>query len=213
MKPVLKICGMREPDNIMSVASLGPDILGFIFYPGSPRYAPGLLDPGIVASLPRHIRKAGVFVNSDYDHIMPFAEKYSLDIIQLHGDEGPDLCGKIRNTGLKVIKAFKISSSADFGSCSDFVGSTDFFLFDTWTGKHGGSGEKFDWGILDSYSHRHPFFLSGGIGPEDAEHIRKINNPGFYGADINSRFEIKPGLKDVDRIRKFIHDLNKYKIL
>jgi phosphoribosylanthranilate isomerase len=209
MKPAVKICGMRETDNIMSVASLVPDVMGFIFYAGSPRYAGSFLDPRTIILLPPLISKAGVFVNADYDLIMSCAEKYSLDTIQLHGDESPVLCGKIRDTGLKVIKAFKMGPSPDFGICTEFAESSDYFLFDTLTMNHGGSGEKFNWSILENYDLGHPFFLSGGIGPDDAGDISKITIPGFHGVDINSRFELRPGLKDIDKIRKFIHDLSK----
>ena len=166
MKPVIKICGMRETENIIAAAELKPDIMGFIFYPGSPRFAGELLNPEIVANLPADIRKTGVFVNADFDEITETVAKYSLDIVQLHGDETPELCRRIKDTGIEVIKAFNIRENMSFSFCNDYIACTDYFLFDTMTINHGGSGQKFDWKLLDRYEAGHPFFLSGGISPD-----------------------------------------------
>ena len=207
MNAVIKICGMREPENILAVAELSPDFMGFIFYPGSPRFAGELLKPEILAELAPEIRKTGVFVNEGLSGIIHTVKKYSLDAVQLHGEEPPELCRQIRDMGVQVIKAFRIREISSFTLCSDFINSTDYFLFDTMTINHGGSGQKFDWKLLDSFDPGHPFFLSGGISPTDIDGISRINNSSFYGIDLNSRFEIGPGLKDPEKLKNFTEEL------
>jgi len=214
MTPAIKICGMRESGNITAAAELMPDLMGFIFYPGSRRFAGEMLKPEIVSNLPAGIRKAGVFVDADFNEIRDTVAKYSLNVVQLHGDEPPELCHMIKDTGIQVIKAFNIRESMDFSMCLYYIACTDYFLFDTMTIYHGGSGQKFDWKLLDRYEAGHPFILSGGIGPTDIDNIAGITNPAFYGLDLNSRFEIEPGLKDIKKLKKFTNVLrNKYKIL
>lgn len=198
---------MRETHNILDAAELRPDLIGFIFYCKSPRYAVGQLDPEITAKLPGEIRKAGVFVNADYKEITGIVRRFSLDIVQLHGNETPDLCQLIMEKGIPVIKAFNIRESVDFKLCTAFMPYTEYFLFDTSTSGHGGSGMKFDWKILEDYDQSHPFFLSGGIASLDVKNIFEITNPSFYGIDLNSRFEIKPGLKDIKTLKTFISDI------
>jgi phosphoribosylanthranilate isomerase len=214
MNPVIKICGMREYRNILELAELNPDILGFIFYSRSPRFAGELLVPEILANLNPDIKKTGVFVNADLTVISETVQKYSLDIVQLHGIESPELCSRLRYAGITVIKAFNIKESGDFSKCGEYINCTDYFLFDTFTENHGGSGQKFDWNILDKYTLGHPFFLSGGITQNDIDSIAGITNPSLYGIDLNSRFEITPGLKDIEKLKKFIHEFRlKYKSL
>ena len=207
MSALIKICGMRESDNIKAVAELKPDFMGFIFYPGSPRFAGDILKPEILSSLPWDIRKTGVFVNTEFNDIISDVVKYSLNVVQLHGDESPALCRRIKNYGIQVIKVFNIHERMSFAKCNNFVDCTDYFLFDTMTAHHGGSGQKFDWELIEKYDTGHPFFLSGGIGPMDADQINGITNPFFRGIDINSRFEIRPGLKDTEKLRHFINEL------
>jgi phosphoribosylanthranilate isomerase len=207
----IKICGLRDHRNILEITQLKPDLMGFIFFPGSLRYADMNLSSLITSSLPKYIRKTGVFVNSDYDAITAFVRKYSLDIVQLHGDESPDICRRLKDTGIHVIKTFNISRAEGFDNCSEYIPYTNYFLFDTLTPGHGGSGIKFDWSILDNYNLKHPFFLSGGISPGDASEIPKIDNPSFYGIDINSRFETEPGLKDIESLKKFIAEIRSNK--
>ena len=214
MTPAIKICGMRETGNIKAAAELMPDLMGFIFYPGSGRFAGEMLNPEIVAHLPAGIRKTGVFVNADLNEITETVSKYSLNAVQLHGDEPPELCRIIKDTGIVVIKAFRIGENTSFSFCNDYIACTDYFLFDAMTINYGGSGQKFDWKFLDRYEAGHPFILSGGIGPEDIEKIAGIASHAFYGLDLNSRFEIEPGLKDTEKLKKFINELrNKYKLL
>jgi phosphoribosylanthranilate isomerase len=210
----IKICGLREPENIPEVANLNPDLMGFIFYPASPRYVVNKLNPEIFTMFPKSIKKAGVFVNADFDEINEIINKYSLDIVQLHGNESPEKCSRLSETGIPVIKSFNIKESTGFKLCEKYVTCTNYFLFDASTSKYGGSGKKFDWKLLDNYELAHPFFLSGGITPGDVYNIQEISNPAFYGIDLNSRFEVKPGLKDIETLKKFIYDVrNKYKSL
>jgi phosphoribosylanthranilate isomerase len=203
----IKICGLLEQENIVEVARLKPDLMGFIFYPGSVRNAAGKLTPEITISLPHDIRKTGVFVNADFEVINRCVKKYSLHIVQLHGDESVETCCRIRETGITVIKAFNLFENTCFKKYSEYIPFTDYFLFDTLTRKHGGSGHKFNWKILGNYDLGHPFFLSGGIGPPDVGKILEISNPELYGIDLNSRFEIKPGLKDTALLKKFIAEI------
>lgn len=207
MNPLIKICGMREAGNILAAAELRPDIMGFIFYPGSHRYAGEMLNPGILLSLPHDIRKAGVFVNAGYHDIKEIVRMYSLDMVQLHGTEKPDLCCRLKDDGIEVIKAFNLKDKEGFLPCSAFKGCTDYFLFDAVTSGFGGSGNKFNWEILGSYDLGQPFFLSGGIAPSDSAEIRSIDNASFYAVDLNSRFEIKPGVKDTDKLKRFIEEI------
>jgi phosphoribosylanthranilate isomerase len=195
---------MRDSQNIAEASELSPDVMGFIFYPQSPRYAGLVLEPDTTTMIPASIKKAGVFVNADFEVISEMIEKYTLDIVQLHGDESPELCFRLKEIGVGVIKAFSIRDVKTFMQCAEYIDITDYFLFDTLTSGHGGSGLRFDWNILQRYNSDHPFFLSGGIGPNDIDDIMKISYSGFYGIDINSRFESAPGLKDISTLKKFI---------
>ena len=202
----IKICGMREPENILEAAELKPDLMGFIFYNASPRYAAGML-PDIFTRLPYEIRKAGVFVNADFAEISGIVNKFTLDTVQLHGNETPELCRQLKEKGISVIKSFSIKESIDFRTFAEYISCTDYFIFDNPTAGYGGSGNKFAWKLLDKYNLGHPFLLSGGISSNDVNNILEFNNPAFYGIDINSRFEIKPGLKDIPALKKFIDDI------
>jgi phosphoribosylanthranilate isomerase len=207
MTPAIKICGMRESGNISAAAELMPDLMGFIFHSGSGRFAGEMLNPEIVSNLPAGIRKTGVFVDADFNEIRDTVTKYSLNAVQLHGVEPPELCRLIKDTGTEVIKAFSIGENMSFSFCTEYIACTDYFLFDTLTINHGGSGQKFDWKLLERYEEGHPFILSGGISPTDTDNIACVTNPAFYGLDLNSRFEIEPGLKDIEKLKKFINEL------
>ena len=214
MSLMIKICGMREPENMLEVANLKPDLMGFIFYPASPRYAATILNPEIFTRFPPEIRKVGVFVNTGFDEINEAIRKYSLDMVQLHGDESTEICRRLSETGIHVIKSFNIKDSSGFKLCAKYIPYTNYFLFDASTSKYGGSGYKFDWKILDKYELGQPFFLSGGIAPGDVYNILEITNPAFYGIDLNSKFEVKPGFKDIKLLKKFMYDIrNKNKSL
>lgn len=200
---VIKICGMKFPENITTVAALHPDFMGFIFYPKSPRYAEPL-DIETLNSLPKSIKKIGVFVNEDMENILTIAHKYNLDGVQLHGTELESMCAELHKAGYIVIKAFPIAEAYNFKVTKKYEGTCDYFLFDTKTEAYGGSGVKFNWGMLDEYTGDTPFLLSGGIAADDAEAILKIEHPQFAGVDLNSKFEISPGLKDVELLKQFI---------
>jgi phosphoribosylanthranilate isomerase len=202
----IKICGMRIPENIAKVAALKPDFMGFIFYPKSPRYAEPM-DIASLNALPSTIKKIGVFVNENLENILTIAYKYKLDGLQLHGTELVDMCSKLKKAGYIVIKAFPIAEAYNFKVTKDYEGACDYFLFDTKTDAYGGSGLKFNWTMLDEYKGGTPFLLSGGIAADDAEAIMKIEHPKFAGIDLNSKFEIKPGLKNVEALREFLKEL------
>ena len=157
----LKVCGMRDPGNIMEVASLDPDYLGFIFYPGSSRYMGNDLDHQSLTRLNPSLQRVGVFVNATTRQIIEALETYQCSLAQLHGQESVEQCSEIKAMGFKVIKAFGISPGFDFSRLVPFAGSVDFFLFDTLTTTYGGSGKSFNWEILDDYAMDIPFFLSG----------------------------------------------------
>jgi phosphoribosylanthranilate isomerase len=202
----IKICGMKFPENIRAVAALHPDFMGFIFYPKSPRYAEPL-DIATLNSLPKSIKKIGVFVNENLENILTIAYKYSLDGVQLHGSELVEMCKELHKVGYIVIKAFPISEAYNFKVTKAYEGVCDYFLFDTKTEAYGGSGVKFNWKMLDEYVGETNFLLSGGIAADDAEAILKIKHPKFAGIDLNSKFELKPGLKDIDLLKNFILEL------
>jgi phosphoribosylanthranilate isomerase len=202
----VKICGMKYPSNIVAVAALKPDFMGFIFYSKSPRYADPL-DGSVLNSLSPTIKKIGVFVNENLENILTTVYKYNLDGVQLHGTEMMKMCRELRKAKLIVIKAFPIAEAYNFRVTKRYEGTCDYFLFDTKTDAYGGSGVKFDWTILNEYSGITPFLLSGGIEADDAEAILKIEHPAFAGIDLNSKFEVKPGEKDVQLLKKFIKEI------
>ena len=190
---IIKVCGMREAENIQDVESIeGIDMLGFIFYPKSPRYVYEL-----PAYLPIHARRVGVFVNEDKQIISMYADRFGLNDVQLHGNESPEYCRSLHSTGLKIIKAFSVDRPKDF----------DLFLFDTKCEQYGGSGNQFDWSILHTYNGDVPFLLSGGINSYSANALKEFKHPRLAGYDLNSRFELKPGEKDPERIRTFLNEL------
>ncbi len=196
----LKICGMKEPGNILEAAQLQPDYMGFIFWEKSARFF-----SGVIPELPSSIEKTGVFVDASFDEIMVKAGEHGLSHIQLHGNESPALGKKLQTEGLKVIKAFSIGNGFDFSLLEPFDEATDYFLFDTKGKLPGGNGFSFDWSILDGMPSGKPIFLSGGIGPGDVEQLQKIS-PKLYAADLNSRFESSPGIKNIALLQKFKDD-------
>jgi len=193
---------MKFPENIKAVAALKPDMMGFIFYPKSPRYAEPL-DAAALNALPSSIKKIGVFVNESLENILTIAYKYQLDGVQLHGVELVKMCAELKKVGYIVIKAFPIATAYNFKVTKDYEGACDYFLFDTKTEAYGGSGLKFNWAMLDEYKGETPFILSGGIAADDAKALLKIEHPRFAGIDLNSKFEVSPGLKDVEKLNLF----------
>lgn len=208
----IKVCGMRDPGNIRQIAVAGPDILGYIFFKGSKRYVGENPDNSLFTQIPETVEKAGVFVNELPEKICIAAGRYNLQIIQLHGSETPHVCEALRYTGLQVIKAVGISGSSGFKALEAYKNTCNYFLFDTASVHHGGTGIKFNWHILNDYKLDIPFFISGGISPDDTDILLRLNHPSFYGVDINSRFEISPGLKDVQRVKEFIDKIRQLKL-
>ena len=199
----IKICGMKDPENIRQVAELKPDYLGFIFYAGSQRYFSGNFDP-LNDMIPKGIGKVGVFVNEQLYTVLKKIEKYQLDMVQLHGHETPEYCSHLKDQGIQLIKAVRVKTEMDFIDLGKFENICDYFLFDTAGREFGGTGEKFRWELLRQYSGNKPYFLSGGIGPDDAMIIKKLDYNGLFAIDINSRFEISPGIKNVTLIDTFM---------
>ena len=207
---MIKVCGMRDAENIREVEALGIDLMGFIFWPKSSRYVserPAYLPTNRYVSkkpdyLPTNCKHVGVFVDEDIEKVKHIADDYALDYIQLHGHESPEYCVLLK--GMHLIKAFNIATKEDLEATKPYEGLVDYFLFDTKGKSVGGNGEKFDWTVLETYQGNTPFLLSGGIGPDDAERVKAINHPKCIGIDLNSRFETAPAIKDVNKLKEFI---------
>lgn len=193
---------MKYLANIKALAGLEPDFMGFIFYPPSQRFIGVEFERNDVANLQPDIQRTAVFVNAHLHEVIEFSNLYGMKTIQLHGQESPEFCGELKAKGFKVIKAFGVDESFDFNTLNAFVEQVDFFLFDTKTSTHGGSGLTFDWRVLQKYNIEKPFLLSGGLGPDNLAEVLKIKHKNFYGVDLNSKFEIEPALKDIEKLEK-----------
>ncbi len=213
MKPIIKVCGMRNAENIREVESIGIDMMGFICWEHSPRFV-----REVPAYLPK-CQRVGVFVNPTLDYVQQQTEAFGFSYIQLHGTESPEFCQAVREkTGCKVIKAFSLPNLSPLLGRGrgrqpltpplEGLGEA-ILLFDTKCPTVGGSGQQFNWDILSDYRGTLPFLLSGGIGPEDAERLCKWHHPKCIGFDINSRFELAPGIKDIEKIKQFITAIRK----
>jgi phosphoribosylanthranilate isomerase len=205
---IVKVCGMRDAENIREVESLGVDLMGFIFWPKSSRYVSERPN-----YLPTKCKRVGVFVDEDIETIKKISDDYALNFIQLHGSESPEYISRLsfqlplKGVGgsfLSIIKAFNIATKEDLEAIKAFEGIVDYFLFDTKGKGVGGNGEKFDWSVLDAYNGNTPFLLSGGIGPDDAERVKAFHHPKCVGIDLNSRFELAPALKDINKLKEFV---------
>ena len=205
---MIKVCGMRDAENIREVDALGIDLMGFIFWPKSSRFVSER-----PAYLPSKVKRVGVFVDENIETIRRIADEYALDYIQLHGHESPNYITQLTShlsplTSIKIIKAISVSGRDDITTYKTYEGLVDYFLFDTKCPSVGGSGQQFDWSVLSAYDGETPYLLSGGIGPDDAEcltsHLSPLNSKLCVGIDLNSRFEIAPGLKDIDKLKEFI---------
>ena len=203
----VKVCGVRDCENIGLLEKMDIDILGFIFYAGSPRYV-YLQDVKPDDIAPCTKPKAGVFVNAPVEEILLEYERCQLDYVQLHGDESPDFCGSLQKEGCRVIKAFSIASADDLRQTAQYGECADLFLFDTKSGGYGGSGKRFDWAVLEAYKGEVPFLLSGGIGAEHVNDLKSFYHPRLKGIDVNSRFETAPGLKDALMLEQFLDELD-----
>ena len=198
---------MRDPENVREVSGLKPDFMGYIFYPRSPRYCTSLPED-TVRSLPGGIMPVAVFVNNDFDGIMNIIKRYGFKGVQLHGEETPEMCRRLKDEGLFVLKAISVKDSESIGRACGYEGYVDLLVLDTATDGKGGSGRKFDWSLLNDAVIPTDFLLSGGIGPDDADDITNLDIPHMVGVDLNSRFEISPGVKSKPLLSKFFKRLN-----
>lgn len=230
---IVKVCGMRDADNIRAVCELGIGMVGFIFYPESPRYVRMISSSaGIIPdyseerlresvgkndepTLSDNVKRVGVFVDDMPQNIVTRVYNYKLDYVQLHGDESVIACENLRRTidpdiqpGIQIIKTISMSSADDLKKCEDYHGVVDLFLFDTACESKGGSGKTFDWDMLQSYQGPTPFLLSGGIGPDCLPQLKTFSHPQCVGVDLNSQFEVEPGVKDVEKLKAFLAELN-----
>ena len=206
----LKICGMKYPDNILEVGALLPDYMGFIFWEKSSRYF-----DGVIPDLPQSIKKVGVFVNETSEVILAKAKKYDLQAIQLHGHESTAFCQELKDAidrKINIIKVFSVDDTFNFEELKPFESVCDYFLFDTKGKLPGGNGTTFNWQVLEKYPSSKPFFLSGGIGMEEMEAVKEIlkTNLPLYAIDVNSKFEIEPGLKNIELCRNIRRDALQY---
>ncbi len=202
----IKVCGLRCASNIADVGKLGPDFMGFIFYPPSPRYC-GDAGPDLLDSVPEGVTPVAVTVDMPDADILGLCRKYGFNTVQLHGCESPEKCRRLRAAGLHVWKAVSVSGPGDLQAAEKYDGCVDLLVFDTAAASRGGSGRKFEWEWLNAYCGATGFMLSGGIAPEDADAVRGVLHPLMAGVDLNSRFETAPGVKDTDALRLFIRTL------
>jgi len=205
----IKVCGMKYEQNILDLVNLSPDFMGFIFYEKSKRFV-GDLSESLIQNIPDKIKKVGVFVNETVEKILELHKKYSLDYIQLHGNETIEYCKILTNQNLKLIKAFGVSENFDFNETYKYSAYCDFFIFDTKTPDYGGSGQKFDWNVINNYKGETNFLLSGGISEQDFDVVLKQNHQNFFGVDINSKFEIEPALKNIEKIKNFVNKIKNW---
>jgi phosphoribosylanthranilate isomerase len=204
----IKVCGMRDIDNIQAVSALPIDYMGFIFYEKSPRYVSNFPSLQDLESFGFKAKKVGVFVNADLHFVVSKVLENQLDIAQLHGKETVEYISELKFMlpDLGFWKAFPVDENFDFKETEPYKNIADMFLFDTKSPQHGGAGIKFDWSILTKYHGEMPFMLAGGITENDVEAIKnlKSQNPKLFGLDLNSKFEMSPALKDVEKLTKFV---------
>lgn len=195
----IKVCGMRDVNNIMQVTALEPEYMGFIFYAPSPRYVGSEFK--LIKKLPDCTKAVGVFVNAGNAEILRQSGVVGFDHVQLHGNEGVDQAAELKDAGLKVIKVFSVDDAFDFNLTKPYVPVVDYFLFDTKGKLYGGNAKTFDWKVLQRYDQHVPFFLSGGISPDNVNEIIALDGMNLYSLDINSGAEESPGLKDLKKLK------------
>ncbi len=203
----IKVCGMRQPENIDAVCAAEPDFLGFIFYPKSKRFVGADPDKSIFNRVPASTQKVGVFVNEEQSQVEKICASYDLQFAQLHGSESPDYCLALKNAGVKIIKAFAVDDDFNFQQLDAYTSVVDYFLFDTKGKLPGGTGLKFNWDILKNYTASVPYFLSGGITLGDCEDLKTLSQAQLFALDINSGFETEPALKESDKVHQFIQQI------
>ena len=206
-----KVCGITQLKQLQQLDGLDIDFAGLIFYKDSPRYVGDKISGDDLNNCDFDLKKVGVFVNADYDEIMKVVEDYGLDVVQLHGDESPDLCEELSEE-VEVIKAFKVKDSkvSIDEMVADYDEVCDYYLFDTASSEvEGGTGKQFDWKVLSKAKIEKPFFLSGGIGVDDIAKVKDFKHPDYYAVDINSKVEKEPGVKDMGLVLQFRQGLKK----
>jgi phosphoribosylanthranilate isomerase len=204
----IKVCGMTLPEQVNALDEMGVDLAGFIFYPKSPRYIGNKISAEKMKQIRGHIAKVGVFVNMPYDDLMKTVEDYRLDLVQLHGDESPHFCEKVANY-VTIVKAFRLSDNDPLDwIVRPYHEGSDMYMFDTLGAGYGGTGKKFDWNILKKTAVDKLYFLSGGIESGDEEELKEfIQEPAakkLFAIDINSKFEVSAGIKDMEKVKKFV---------
>jgi len=204
----IKVCGITQVKQLQQLEALNVDYAGLIFYKDSPRYMGDKLSGKEIKNADFDLKKVGVFVNPSYSDLLDAIDDYGLDIVQLHGNETPEMCQDLSDS-VEVIKAFRLgeNGTADIDKLVEpYDAVCDYYLFDTAGLKEsfGGTGKQFNWSILNSAKIEKPFFLSGGIGPDDAAKVKAFKHPDFFAIDVNSKFETEPGVKDMAAILKFM---------
>ncbi len=207
----IKVCGMTLPEQVNALEELGVDFAGFIFYPKSPRFIGQKISPEKMRRTGGRIAKVGVFVNAGYDELMKTVDDYRLDLVQLHGDETPRFCEKIADY-ISVIKAFRLSEDDNIEwMVRPYQDVCDMYMFDTMGAGYGGTGKKFKWDVLKNTSLSKPFLLSGGIEPGDEPALKTFSGEpeakNLFAIDVNSRFEISAGVKNMELISTFVKNL------
>lgn len=206
-----KVCGMRDRDNIAEVLLLEPNFMGFIFYPKSPRYVIDSLKEETLLNFPSKTKKVGVFVDQDIVDQLAIARSYQLDYFQLHGSETPENCKTLKEEGFGIIKAFSIGEAFDYKQLLPYIPFVDIFLFDTKAeGAYGGHGKTFNWDILLAYTYTTPFLLAGGIDLDNLDKLSLLKHLPLLGIDVNSKFEIEKGVKDLEKLKKLKEYLNQF---
>jgi len=208
----IKVCGMRDAQNIRDVENLGVDMIGFIFWPHSKRYVEVMPE-----YLPKKAQRVGVFVNAEPEEIVQKVKDYALDVVQLHGDEDLAYATSLHkqlaasvDKEPQIIRAISVESRSKVLKAMMWDGFVDAILFETPTTGYGGSGESFDWSLLSSYRGNTPFFLTGGIGPQSLEGLLEFEHPMWIGMDLNSRFESSPAYKDINLLKPFVERLRAF---
>lgn len=210
----IKVCGMRDSNNILELIKLKPDFVGFIFYNKSRRFVAEFTQ----IKFPEKIKKVGVFVNENINKVLEKAKKHQLDFVQLHGDETPEYCHQLKlsyskrgQNEIQIIKAFSVDEVFDFSQTNLYKTNCNYFLFDTKGENYGGNGIKFNWEILQNYEGETPYFLSGGIGLEDKDELmsflQRKEAENCYAIDVNSKFEYSPGIKNIEKLKEFKNNL------
>lgn len=200
----IKVCGITRREDLLKLVEYQVNYAGFIFYEKSPRFAGSKLDPRTIRET-KEIKKVGVFVDAPLEQVRRTITDYGLDMVQLHGDETPGYCAAI---DIPVVKAFRVRTNINWDAIQPYIAVTDYFLFDTDAGNaYGGTGIRFNWELLDSYPYEHPFFLSGGIGPDQLTELLEFKHPALFAVDVNSKFETHPGVKDMEKAKSFTEQI------